>query len=590
MALIDFKVKLTVDKTPSDPWWKISHAAADASDLSLRQGFSTAANAIEVNTKKLRAEIKRGRYARAADAFDWKGFEKNLARELESRTMKAAVKSARATAERIGLDPPSNEEIRETVRARARATAKQMAKESRNAMKASLRRLRKDQGLSLKKTTRIGKQIAGLNRKQASGVVTRFNALKDATPRTRNAAIRRQIKAARRTRSSLVARHEGLTSSEDAQEATIRAAAEQGVIKEVWQRWVSIPDKRRDPICKRLHGQRVRLGDKFTDPATGIKYEKPPQPHGVCFPGETLVEFGEVLAAIRRRYDGELVIFRTRAGKNLSCTPNHPILTNGGFVPASALNIGSRVICGGQNVAAFVGDNDQDVPTTIEDVWKSFFCAGEMVSGEMPITAEDFDGDGTDGDVAVVRTDRQLLDDADNTPSAESTNEAKLVGGRASPRQLFHAGGFLELVRRAVATLASLVSGAHLIRSLRWAHAGPLQELGIALVPCLDVVSGEPQSDRAAVHAEELRDSILRFATEVELDYVISVERKRFSGHVYNLQTRDEIYSANGIIAHNCRCGRQYKFKKVTGPQLRTQGPQLGPQLVVSPSVPNPEA
>lgn len=269
---------------PVSPWWRIAHAASDKSALSIRQGFSRAANAIEVDAKLLNAEIKRGRYARAADAFDWKGFEGNLAKELESRTMKAAERSAKATAKRLGIKPPSLDSMRATVRARAKATAKQMAKESRTALKESMRRLREQLGRSSAQTASRARQLAGLNRKQASSVVTRLSSLIDegASPRKRDVATRKLIKGHRRNRSTLVARHEGLTAAEDAQEAAILAAESEGMITGVTQRWVSIRDKRRDPVCARLHGQKVPIGKAFKDPLTGITYMKPPQPHGLC--------------------------------------------------------------------------------------------------------------------------------------------------------------------------------------------------------------------------------------------------------------------------------------------------------------------
>ncbi len=65
------------------------------------------------------------------------------------------------------------------------------------------------------------------------------------------------------------------------------------VISEVKQRWVSIKDKQRDPICARLHGQVVPLGQKFTDPGTGKKYDRPGQPHSRCRCGRQY-SFGRV--------------------------------------------------------------------------------------------------------------------------------------------------------------------------------------------------------------------------------------------------------------------------------------------------------
>jgi len=38
-----------------------------------------------------------------------------------------------------------------------------------------------------------------------------------------------------------------------------------------------------------------------------------------------------------------------------------------------------------------------------------------------------------------------------------------------------------------------------------------------------------------------------------QLDNIVLIEKKSFVGHVYNLHTEGEWYSANGIITHNCR-------------------------------------
>ena len=44
------------------------------------------------------------------------------------------------------------------------------------------------------------------------------------------------------------------------------------------------------------------------------------------------------------------------------------------------------------------------------------------------------------------------------------------------------------------------------------------------------------------------------FTGLIELDEVLDVEVKLYTGHVYNLQTSTGWYIANNIISHNCRC------------------------------------
>lgn len=66
--------------------------------------------------------------------------------------------------------------------------------------------------------------------------------------------------------------------------------------------------------------------------------------------------------------------------------------------------------------------------------------------------------------------------------------------------------------------------------------------------------SAKTAMHRGTTDAESAGQSILGLAGQVPLDRVIGIERRHFSGHVYNLQTQDGWYSSNGIITHNCRC------------------------------------
>lgn len=49
-------------------------------------------------------------------------------------------------------------------------------------------------------------------------------------------------------------------------------------------------------------------------------------------------------------------------------------------------------------------------------------------------------------------------------------------------------------------------------------------------------------------------DPLQSLPGDVGLDRVVEVSRSDFDGHVYNLETLEGWYSANGIVVHNCRC------------------------------------
>ena len=65
-----------------------------------------------------------------------------------------------------------------------------------------------------------------------------------------------------------------------------------------------------------------------------------------CLPGDALVSISPVWAdvkrAVRRWYQGEMVDVTTAGGHVLSTTPNHPVLTNRGWIPLGSINRGKR--------------------------------------------------------------------------------------------------------------------------------------------------------------------------------------------------------------------------------------------------------
>src|SRR5690606_3974530 len=64
-----------------------------------------------------------------------------------------------------------------------------------------------------------------------------------------------------------------------------------------------------------------------------------------CLPGETLVDTAVVRAIFRRWYDGPMVEIETRNGRKFSATPNHPMLTQNGWIEAGLINQGDNLIC-----------------------------------------------------------------------------------------------------------------------------------------------------------------------------------------------------------------------------------------------------
>lgn len=373
--------------------------------------------------------------------------------------------------------------------------------------------------------------------------------------------------------------------------------------------------------------------------------------HMQCMTGDTKVlsRFG-IAGASKRWFDGEVVFFRTASGRELTCTPNHPILTDAGWEASGVLNKGDHVISDSGNEwepSIEVDGNSKDVPALIHEIAETFFTFGKMVSEEMETTTPDFHGDGMDGQIAIIGTDSQLRDRLQATflehireqgfplrngppdPFSGLGGKAKFfesLGSSASSfvrslgellsffkRRSVHPGLLLlgsitdmnlvfaeqviddpsrdtKLLSYTSRTASRRIHGQNsLLGQYRMPmvngdHAvlsddsvdhlmGHTEGIGngsdclppklarddgigveIGLVPSNhDAPIFEPIGDGFGADAE-LATQIRSGATgKVFLDQIINVERRQWSGHVFNLETGSGFYSANGIITHNCR-------------------------------------
>jgi 8-oxo-dGTP pyrophosphatase MutT (NUDIX family)/predicted ABC-type ATPase len=88
-----------------------------------------------------------------------------------------------------------------------------------------------------------------------------------------------------------------------------------------------------------------------------------------CFVGDTIVQAPSVEIAFRRWYEGPVVHLTTGDGRSVTCTPNHPVLTDKGWVRADLLKVGDRVV--GARLCDGVGLGDPDVqqgPARIDEI------------------------------------------------------------------------------------------------------------------------------------------------------------------------------------------------------------------------------
>lgn len=366
------------------------------------------------------------------------------------------------------------------------------------------------------------------------------------------------------------------------------------------EKWVATLEPGRTCVaCGLLDGEEWELGEPHPRPTL----------HPNCFPGdvEVIVRSG-IRAVTKRPFDGELVVIRTAAARTLRCTPNHPILTDRGWLAASLLREGDHVVsdgvCDGESA---IGPHDDEIPTRIEEVAEAFLRSRGVSAVPVPVSAVDFHGDAVDGDVAVVGTDcdleprahpallkepRELLLvvrhppiwvplsgersagkhlRAVRSPALRSVcrcreREALARGEPSHPRELLLtpvAGTPTAppqesphgLWRAAEAECAGDAGSADAgIEHPQSSRAHPHRDRASIDSRTENAALRESSSDDAAadaVLASKIREGL---AGPVFLDEIVHVHREPFAGHVFNLETETGFYVANGVIVHNCRC------------------------------------
>jgi hypothetical protein len=296
----------------------------------------------------------------------------------------------------------------------------------------------------------------------------------------------------------------------------------------------------RDSWAHRAGYVKPQPGVGFTDDITK------PAEEPFCFPGDSRVPFADgVEKAYRRFYRGELTTIVTASGKTLRATPNHPVLTPNGWTAIGFLNEGDDVIdVAHQVLDSSKEDEDHRVPL-IAKIFSALAECGtsQVVRGQL----EQFHGDGTDAEVDVVDA-TGILRFRIEPMKAESRCQVVFSvapAGAAAARTFNFFGDGSRAAR------TGLVSGGHepapSVFSLT-GHPDPVGGGGVAEVDVQILRKGAARNLQPSGQAKEA------FPFEVRTTRIVSIERRQWTGHVYNLQTEKGWYVADGIIVQNCRC------------------------------------
>lgn len=128
-----------------------------------------------------------------------------------------------------------------------------------------------------------------------------------------------------------------------------------------------------------------------------------------CLVGATSVSGAVVRAAYRRPFNGEVVTVRTEAGREFTATPNHPMLTQRGWLGSGFITKGDYLVCDArQQHARAAGQEDMACrPAAISEVFASTSALGQL---EHRRGSElDFHGDGKKSEIEIARPNRPLM-------------------------------------------------------------------------------------------------------------------------------------------------------------------------------------
>jgi SPP1 gp7 family putative phage head morphogenesis protein len=386
------------------------------------------------------------------------------------------------------------------------------------------------------------------------------------------------------TRMATIARTEQLRVY---RETTLQSYRAGGVV--VGYRRLSARDRRVCPGCLMADGRFYPLDHTFDQ-------------HPNCVVGGTVINSPTVLATSKRWFDGQVIEIRTINGHILTVTPNHPVLTDKGWIAAHLLHEGDNVISSlnGQRTILSVDPYSNGKPTIIEDVIESFSRSSSMISVSMPTSAKDFHGDGGYGNVNIVRA-NSLLQDRRQTAFGQPISEQSFSDSGMRSRSFFANGAFRQIVISALFTSYSIM-GSDGISGFLFRGSSRLQQpIGFGLIADSNIVFDQTAPDYGAASAVLRSNSVFGLAGNIEGDQFVNRQRyalawtgdiaafqiaeqsgigdtifsqdgididaidiipdcivkltsRQFSGHVYNLQTSTGWYIAEGIITHNCRC------------------------------------
>lgn len=300
------------------------------------------------------------------------------------------------------------------------------------------------------------------------------------------------------------------------------------------------------------------LDEKF-ETAEGATVDYPPlHPH--CFPAGTIVSGPIPDAGITRKWHGELVEVTFESGQQLTGTPNHPVLTQHGWVALGQLVEGGdvlRYLPGEREVLGH--EDDYQMPACIEEVTRALIMSGSVTATTVPVSPEHFHGDGAGSEIAIIGTHRQLGHDG-HSEVIEPDSQEIFRGTNVRKRALSAGSNPREVLGSVLPPASSRMGGGSISGSFLRSPGGSHYESGLVGSTSRHPGTQKKPTDGSPADAELVRQLVLARAGKIALDQVVGIRRLPAGDHeIHTISTPQGWYTANGVIVANCRCVVMYR-------------------------------
>jgi len=273
-----------------------------------------------------------------------------------------------------------------------------------------------------------------------------------------------------------------------------------------------------------------------------------------CVPEDASVSLHALTKkAYRRWFSGELTKIVSEAEEHLYTTPNHPVLTLRGWIPAHLVKVGDYLVeTTGKHFDGRV-ENPQCRNTKAKEMFRTLREVGlhHRITGG----ASRFHGDSAGEDVDVIEVHRRLMHKG-QTKSLELIDQDPLTIADKSRTASGHVSTDGIALPFSTDSCISLLNPSEPLSRRGIPHA---KYHGFTSTTSLNTALDQNSTDHSPTDTESFSDGQLARAILITPDDYIfrkvkAVVRSPWSGWVHNFETITGWFSSVNLVIHNCRC------------------------------------